>query len=72
MKFIDIRIFLLSLTFGIIAIYLLGPQNKEIYIYPTPDNIEKYLWKDNAGTCYKWDVKEVSEKNKSKLIPAQY
>ena len=72
MKFIDIRIFLLSLTVGIIAIYLLGPQNKEIYVYPSPDNIEKYLWKDNAGTCYKWDVKEVSEKNKSKLIPAQY
>lgn len=52
-KYISLPIFLISFICGLIFIYILGPEKKTIYIYPTPDTIHKILYKDKSNTCFK-------------------
>ena len=54
LKFISIPIFLVSLAIGLLIVYLKEPKYKNVYIYPNPDNINKYQWMDNAKNCYEW------------------
>lgn len=54
LKFISLPIFLISLTIGLLLVYLKEPEYKIVYIYPNPDNISKYQWMDNANNCYEW------------------
>ena len=74
LKYINIRVFLLSLAAGLLFVYLSNPDPTIIYVYPTPDNINKINYKDKAGTCFKFLANEVKcPKNKSdiKMIPLQ-
>jgi len=54
LKLISLPVFLVSLAIGILLVYLNEPKYKDIYIYPHPDNINKYQWVDNARNCYEW------------------
>jgi hypothetical protein len=38
---------------------LYKPPSKNVIIYPTPYNAGKIVYKDDAGVCYKYDIKEV-------------
>jgi hypothetical protein len=51
-KYISLPIFLVSFAIGLFGIYIVGPEFKTIYIYPNPDNYEKYLFKDNSNQCF--------------------
>ena len=42
-KYIDLRLFLISLAIGILLVYLYQPTPTVIYVYPTPDNVDKLL-----------------------------
>jgi hypothetical protein len=59
-KYIDIRIFILSLAIGIFVVYMTTDTNRTIYIYPTPENVELMLYKDKANQCFAFEQKEVS------------
>lgn len=54
LKLISLPIFLVSLAIGLLLVYLSEPEYKNVYIYPNPDNINKYQWMDNAKNCYEW------------------
>jgi hypothetical protein len=58
-KYISVPVFLISFAIGLFVVYILGPQNKEIIIYPSPENINTYLFKDNAENCFSFEQKEV-------------
>ena len=58
-KYIDIRVFLMSLTIGLLYIYLAEEYKKVIIIYPTPDNIKNYQYKDKTDNCFTYNLKEV-------------
>jgi hypothetical protein len=59
-KFINLPIFAISLTIGLIAVYMLNENDKrKIYVYPTPENIDKILYRDGTNTCYEFKQKEV-------------
>jgi len=73
-KYINFPVFLLSLAIGILFVYLFQPELKVIYVYPTPDNQKKILYKDKTDNCFKFNAEEVQcpdDKTKIKNIPIQ-
>jgi hypothetical protein len=73
-KYINIPLFLISLAFGIFAVYITMPDMRKIYVYPTPDNIDILQYRDKTDSCFHYKQKEVScPKDESKIskIPVQ-
>ena len=73
-NFINIPVFLLSLALGILFVYLFQPDLSVIYVYPTPDNQDKILYKDKIDNCFKFNSQQVKcPENESKIknIPIQ-
>lgn len=74
MKFLNVPLFIISLSIGLFLAYITAPSPEVIYVYPTPENVDKILYKDYGGTCYKLDANEVScpnDSSKIHTIPAQ-
>ena len=71
-KNINFPVFLVSLAIGILFVYLFKPELNVIYVYPTPDNQNKILYKDKTDNCFKFNAEEVDfpdDKTKIKNIP---
>jgi len=68
MKFLNVPLFIISLSLGLFVAYITAPSPEVIYVYPTPDNVDKILYKDHSGTCYKLDVNEINCPNDSSKI----
>ena len=47
-KYICLTTFIISFSLGLFFVYVLGPQMKTIYIYPTLDNYLKYQYKNGV------------------------
>jgi len=60
LDYISIPIFVISFILGIIFIYILGPATKTIFVYPSPENVNKILFKDNANNCFYFDEQHVN------------
>ena len=58
-KYIDFKVFIISLAIGLFFVYLYQPPSSVIYVYPTPDNINVVEYKDKANNCFKFDAIEV-------------
>lgn len=74
MKFISIPVFIISLAVGLFFVYITNPEPEIIYIYPTPDNVNKIQYQDKANNCYDFVQKEVScptDPNMIKIVPIQ-
>jgi hypothetical protein len=65
---------MISFAIGLFFVYIYGPEMKTIYIYPSPENIDKVIFKDKADNCFRYEANEVEcPKNESILskIPLQ-
>ena len=74
LKFIDLKAFLLSFLFGLFVIYIVMPDDKTVYVYPTPDNVDIIQYRDVAENCFAVKQEEVEcPADKSSLfnIPMQ-
>ena len=56
---INIPVFIVSLSIGLLFVYLSNPPPTTIYVYPTPYNIDKVQYKDKANNCFKYKSSEV-------------
>jgi len=59
LQLISLPIFIISLSVGLFIVYVTNPKKEVIYIYPKPDNIDKVQYKDNNGSCFSFNSKEV-------------
>jgi len=51
--------FVIGLGMGIVGIYYMDPSMTTVVKYPSPDMVDKLVYKDRNGVCYKYGVKEV-------------
>jgi hypothetical protein len=57
-KFISLKVFLIGFFLGIFMVYIMGEDLKEVYIYPTLDNIAEIQYKDKADNCFVYKSNE--------------
>jgi hypothetical protein len=73
-KYINVRLFLLSLVIGLFVIYITMPDTRKIYVYPTPENVDILQYKDKTNSCFNFKQNEVpcpSSEDKITKIPVQ-
>lgn len=58
LQYISLPVFLVSFAIGLFFIYVLGPEERTVFIYPTPDNYASVQYKDNADQCFQYKAYE--------------
>jgi hypothetical protein len=59
-KYVNIYVFLISFAVGMFVVYTtLNDEQRKIYVYPTPENVDLILYRDKANTCFGFKEKEV-------------
>ena len=74
MKFLSVPVFIVSLCIGIFISYITLPTPHTVYVYPTPDNLDKIQYRDEAGTCFGFTshpVKCPTDEKKLREYPVQ-
>jgi hypothetical protein len=74
LNYISLPAFLISFAIGLFFVYIWGPETKIVYIYPSPETVNKVLFKDKANNCFYFEEEEVEcPKDKSQIstIPMQ-
>lgn len=67
--FINIPAFIVSLAIGILFVYLGNEgESRQIFVYPSPENVHLLQYRDKAGTCFQYKQTKVSCPTNSKDI----
>jgi hypothetical protein len=59
-NYISLPIFLTSFAIGLFCIYVLGPEKKNVYVYPSPSNYKNIQYKDKSNQCFEMKPVETS------------
>lgn len=68
LNYISIPVFLVSFAIGLFFVYILGPEMKTVFIYPSPENVDKVLFKDKADNCFSFNEEIVDCPKDESLI----
>lgn len=71
---INFKWFIISLAIGLFMMYCTAPVPEVIIKYPTPENSENTVFKDDVDNCYKFISSEIDcpkDKKKINEIPIQ-
>jgi hypothetical protein len=67
-KYVNIYVFLASFAVGMFVVYTTLNDQRKIYVYPTPENVDLILYRDKTNTCFGFKEKEVDcPKDASKI-----
>lgn len=62
--------FLIGLAIGIFIIYILKPSAIVVVKYPNVDNVDKIVYRDRNGTCFKYETATVDcDKSEDRIKP---
>ena len=73
-KYISFKYFIASFLIGLLFLYLMGPQTKKVYVYPSPQTIDKAIFQDKPDQCFLYKEESVdcpSNKKDIIIIPVQ-
>jgi len=71
-KLINWPVLIGSFLVGLLFVHLSSEPNENIFVYPTPNNVEKIQYEDKAGLCYVYKSSEIKcPKEVVKSIPIQ-
>jgi hypothetical protein len=51
---------MISFAIGLFFVYIYGAEMKKIYVYPTPENVDKIIFKDITDGCFSFEPYEVA------------
>jgi hypothetical protein len=68
MKFFHAPTFIISLAIGLFLVYISNPNKNTIYVYPTPDNVNKLLYRDKTKTCFQFKPELIKCPSNNDLI----
>lgn len=71
MGIINIPVFIISLLFGLLYVYMSEAKPKQIIVYPTPDNEKLFQFRDKIDNCFQLKQNMVKCSNDSEVIPIQ-
>jgi hypothetical protein len=67
-NYISVSAFIISFAVGLFFVYILGADIKKVHIYPSPENVNKILYKDNAENCFRFIPNQIDcPRDKSKI-----
>ena len=67
-KYINIPVFIASLIIGLMIVYYTMPDQRKIFVYPSPENIDILQYRDKTDSCFSMKQKEVvCPKNENEL-----
>ena len=58
-NYISLPVFIVSFAIGLFFIYILGPEMKTIFVYPSPETVGKIIVKDKADNCFRYKEQHV-------------
>jgi hypothetical protein len=73
-KIISFKIFIVSFLIGLLFLYVMGPQNKKVYVYPSPQTVDRAIFQDKAEQCFLYKEENVdcpTNKKNISVIPVQ-
>ena len=73
-KYLSIRTFIISLAIGLFMVYIWGPEEHEVVVFPTPKNATRIQYKDKADNCFTFKtttIKCPTDESEISSIPIQ-
>ena len=59
LDYIDLKAFILSFSLGLFIVYCSTSKPTIVIKYPTPENSDSTIFKDDVDNCYKFNTREV-------------
>lgn len=66
-EFIDWKIFIISLAIGLLFVYIVEPPMKTVYVFPTPENVDRIQYVDHTETCFDFMPQETQCSNEDTI-----
>jgi hypothetical protein len=57
---INLFTFIISFAIGLFFVYILGPDKRTVFVYPTPETVDNVLFQDATDNCFKYESNEVN------------
>lgn len=58
-RYLNLKLFIISLAIGLLYVYIAEEYKTTIFIYPTPEHIKKYNFRDKTDTCFTYELEKV-------------
>ena len=74
LKYISLPTFLISFAIGLFLVYILGDDQKTVFVYPTPDTVDSVLFRDATDGCFQFQSVPTecpSDKSQIEQVPVQ-